>query len=215
MATRLHSIVVGPFGVNCYLLWDETTNRAVIIDPGAEAGTIDYWVDEFDLTPECILLTHGHGDHIAAVAELKDRYRIPLYIGKGDEALLADPSANISAFFDHPIVAPDPDESLADNQVLNLAGIRLAVLATPGHTAGGVCYLEEEAGRLFCGDTLFAGSIGRTDLEGGDYDQLIQSIRTKILTLPDSIVVYPGHGPHTTVGTERASNPFLIGSGYA
>ena len=215
MATRLHPIVVGPFAVNCYLLWNESSGEAIIIDPGAEAETVQYWIDEFELTPKAILLTHGHGDHIAAVAELKEQFALPLYVGRGDERLLADPSANISAFFDHPIVAPEPDTLVEDEQTLLIAGIRLTVLATPGHTLGGVCYLEEEAGRLYCGDTLFAGSIGRTDLEGGDYEQLIASIQAKILPLPDNTVVYPGHGAYTTVGTERRSNPFLVSSGYA
>lgn len=214
MASRIHTIVVGPFAVNCYLLWNESTREALIFDPGAEAETISYWLDELELTPKAILLTHGHGDHIAAVAELKENFQIPLYIGRGDEKLLADPSANISAFFDHPIVAPEPDFVVKDEDVLDLAGIRLAVLATPGHTPGGVCFLEEEAGRLICGDTLFAGSIGRTDLSGGNHGQLIQSIRQKLLPLPDAVIAYPGHGPHTTVGTERSGNPFLIDSGY-
>jgi len=138
-----------------------------------------------------------------------------LYIGQGEEKMLADPSANISAYFDQPIVAPVPDHLVADEQVLMVAGIRLAVLSTPGHTAAGVCYFEEKAGRLFSGDTLFAGSIGRTDLGGGDFNRLIRSIREKILVLPDNVVVYPGHGPRTTVGAERTSNPFLIGGEFA
>ena len=214
MPKQLKALVLGPFAVNCYLLWNTASKEALIIDPGAEPETISYWIDEFDLTPKAILLTHGHGDHIAAVAELKESYKIPLYVGKGDEPLLADPSANISAFFDHPIVAPEPDHVVEDEQVVSIASIRLTVLATPGHTIGGVCYLEEKAGRLFAGDTLFAGSIGRTDLQGGDFGQLVGAIKSKIMALPDGVLVYPGHGPHTTVGTERNSNPFLISNGY-
>lgn len=215
MATQVHTVVVGPFLVNCYLLWERDTSEGVIIDPGASAYEISQELDEFEINPKAILLTHGHGDHIAAVAPLMETYGVPLYVGSGEEALLADPSANISAFFDHPIVAPKPDHLLTGDEVIQVAGIRLQVMTSPGHTAGGVCYLEEQTGRLFCGDTLFAGSIGRTDLPGGNYQQLIDSIQSKIMTLPDSIVVYPGHGPQTTVGTERQSNPFLMGGHYA
>jgi hydroxyacylglutathione hydrolase len=215
MATKVHTVVVGPFAVNCYLLWNPQSLEGLIIDPGAEPDEIVQEIDEFEITPRAILLTHGHGDHIAAVADLKRIYDIPLYVGRGEESLLADPSANISAFFDHPIVAPKAEHSVGDEDVIRVAGIDLTVLATPGHTSAGVTYLEQEAGRLFCGDTLFAGSIGRTDLAGGDFEQLIKSIQTKILTLPDSVTVYPGHGPQTTVGTERRSNPFLIGGRYA
>jgi hydroxyacylglutathione hydrolase len=215
MATQVHTVVVGPFEVNCYLLWNPQTSDGVIIDPGAEAEAIAEEIDEFNFTPKAILLTHGHGDHIAAVSDLKKIFDIPLYVGKGEEHLLADPGANISAFFDHPIIAPKPDFSVEDEQLIVPGGIELLVLSTPGHTSAGVCYLEESAGRLFCGDTLFAGSIGRTDLSGGDYEQLIQSIQRKILALPDNVLVLPGHGPQTTVGTERATNPFLIGGRYA
>jgi len=215
MATKLHTIVVGPFAVNCYLLWDETSSEGLIIDPGAEAETITYWIDSLEIIPGAILLTHGHGDHIAAVDELKKQLAIPLYIGSGEEVLLADPSANISAFFDHPIVAPKPDHTLVDEQIVQIGGIRLSVLATPGHTSGGISYLEEGAGRLFCGDTLFAGSIGRTDLPGGNYQQLIKTIQSKIMTLPDDVVVLPGHGPRSTVGAERNTNPFLLGESHA
>lgn len=215
MATQVHTLVVGPFAVNCYLLWDPQTAEGIIIDPGAEGEEISEEIDELQMNPRAILLTHGHGDHIAAVAELKDLYNIPLYIGAGEEVLLADPSTNISAFFDHPIIAPKPDFSVRDEQVIRVAGIDLLVLATPGHTSAGVCYLEEAAGRLFTGDTLFAGSIGRTDLAGGNYEELIESIQRKIMPLPDSILILPGHGPQSTVGTERVANPFLNRGRYA
>jgi glyoxylase-like metal-dependent hydrolase (beta-lactamase superfamily II) len=206
---------VGPFQVNCYLLWNEETSEGVVIDPGAEAETIKSEMDQFNMTPKAVLLTHGHGDHIAALADICEEFKTPVYIGAGEEELLTDPHANISAFFDHPIVAPKPDHLVKDGDVIKIAGIRLQVLETPGHTKAGVCYLEEEAGRLFSGDTLFAGGIGRIDLPGGDFKKLLDSIRSQILTLPDSVVVYPGHGPRTTVGTERTSNPWLVGGQFA
>ena len=215
MATRIHTLVVGPFAVNCYLLWNEETSAGVVIDPGAEAESINGAIEDIGMNPKAILLTHGHGDHIAAVAELKETYSIPLYIGAGEEKLLADPSANVSALFASPIVAPEPDYLVKDNEVINPAGIRLTVLSTPGHTSAGVCYLEDRAGRLFAGDTLFSGGIGRVDLPGGNFEQLLGSIRRKILTLPDEVLVLPGHGPHSTVGVERTTNPWLLGDSFA
>lgn len=215
MVIKTQTLVVGPFAVNCYLLWDQASGDGLIIDPGAEAENIGQQIDDLGIKPRAILLTHGHGDHIAAVAEIKKQYDIPLYVGAGDENLLADPSANVSAFFDTPIVAPEAEHQLTDEQLLRIAGIDLLVLATPGHTVGGVCFLHQESGQLYCGDTLFAGSIGRTDLPGGNTKQLIDSINSKIMTLPDEVVCYPGHGATTTVGTERGSNPFLIGGYYA
>jgi len=215
MPKKTHTVVVGPFLVNCYLYWDTDSHEGVIIDPGADEEAIIFQLEQFDIEPKAILLTHGHGDHIAAVAPLKKQFDLPLYIGAGEEDLLANPSANVSAFFDTPIVAPAADFLLTDEQMLNISGLQLRVLATPGHTSAGVCFLAEEEGLLFCGDTLFAGSIGRTDFPRSSHVQLIESIHKKILTLPDSIVCLPGHGPRTTVGAERNSNPFLSGGQYA
>ena len=212
---NIKTIVVGPFQVNCYLYWDPNTNDGIIIDPGAEEDTIITAVDKTGMTPRAILLTHGHADHIAAVAAVKERFDIPLYIGKGEQDLLANPSANVSAFFDNPIVAPPADVTLSDEEAVNIGSLFLKVLHTPGHTVGGVCYLDESEGNLFCGDTLFWGSVGRTDLPGGSSQVLIDSINKKILTLPDGITCYPGHGPETTVGGERTNNPFLRGDFFA
>lgn len=214
MPKKTHTVVVGPFLVNCYLHWDTQTGQGVIIDPGADEEAIVYKLEQLEIEPKAILLTHGHGDHIAAVAPLKEQYDIPLYVGAGEEKLLSNPSANISAFFDKPIVAPEPDCSLVDEQVISVGGLNFRVLATPGHTPAGVCYLVEEEGLLFCGDTLFAGSVGRTDFPGSSHVQLLESIHTKILCLPDSVVCLPGHGPGTTVGAEKSSNPFLTGGEY-
>ena len=201
--------MVGPFAVNCYLFWDEASCDGVIIDPGDEAEQIMSELEQFGVVPRAILLTHGHGDHIAAVASLKDYYKIPLYIGFGDESMLEDPSLNISAYFDEPILAPRAEHLVKDEDLVVIGAIKLLVIATPGHTPGGVCYLDEEDGFLFCGDTLFAGSIGRTDLPGGDWETLRDSLLNRIMTLDDETVVHSGHGPDTTVGHERRTNPFL------
>jgi len=192
----LRTLEIGPFAVNCYLYWDDSTGDGVIIDPGAGAGEICNEIESAGFTPKAILLTHG-------------------YIGRGEEPLLANPSANVSAMIGQPIVVPAPEHVVADEQVINIGSLTFRILATPGHTPGGVCYLDETGGLLFCGDTLFQMSIGRTDLPGGSFETLIESINQKIMTLPDQIICYPGHGPQTTVGAERTNNPFLTGRYFA
>ncbi|MEE8578257.1 MAG: MBL fold metallo-hydrolase, partial [candidate division Zixibacteria bacterium] len=159
----LKTLVVGPFQVNCYLYSDESSADTVIIDPGAEQDRIIAEIDQAGLTVRAILLTHGHGDHIAGVEGVKNHFKVPLYIGRGEEELLANPSANVSALFADPIVAPPADVLLDDEQIIEVGTVSLRVLSTPGHSPGGVCYLDESQGILFCGDTLFYGSIGRTD----------------------------------------------------
>ena len=134
---------------------------------------------------------------------------------RDSQELLSNPSENVSEMLGHPIVVPEPDVLVKDEQMIKLGSVMFRVLATPGHTPGGVCYLDEAENVLFCGDTLFWGSIGRTDLPGGSLKVLLDSIRSRILTLPDGIKCYPGHGPNTTVGAERSSNPFLSGDFYA
>jgi len=209
---QIETIVVSPFETNCYLVWNKTDKRGVIIDPGDEDERILERLEKLGVTAEAILLTHGHGDHIAAVKPIKDKLQIPLYIGRGDEAMLESPSANVSAFLGFQITCPPADHIVADGDIVKIGSIAFSVIATPGHSAGGVCYFAERF--LFCGDTLFYGSIGRTDLPGGNYQQLIDSIDRNILTLPDDIVCYPGHGPATNVGQERKNNPFLTGNRF-
>jgi len=208
---KLEILTVGPFEENCYLYWDEKTGKGVIFDPGDEAERIIHTVEKAGFEPVAILLTHGHGDHIGALADVKEKWNLPVYIGSGEQEYLSDPNLNGSAAYGNPISAPEPDFLVEDENLYRFNSIELRVLFTPGHTKAGICYLDERQGVLFCGDTLFQGSIGRTDLHGGSFARLIESIQKKILLLPDDIVCLPGHGPGTTVGAEKNSNPFLAG----
>ena len=210
---QIESIVVGPFDTNCYLVWDKGDNSGVIIDPGDQDDRIVEQIKKSGFNPLAIIITHGHADHISAMASLKKKYDIPVYIGKGDAPMLLSAKANFSTFFGHEIVCPAADFLLNDEDVIKFGSLEFTVLETPGHSRGGICLLI--GNRLFCGDTLFSGSIGRTDFDEGNHQQLIDSIEKKILTLPDDIVCYPGHGPSTTVGTERLHNPFFSGSRLA
>jgi hydroxyacylglutathione hydrolase len=200
-------LAVGPLQVNCYLLADPKANEAVIIDPGAEGGRILESAKKRGWKIVAVLLTHGHFDHAGATAEVVRASGAPLLAPRGDEALLADAPAE-GARFGLSVPAPAaPTRLVADGDQLKVGGFTLRVLGAPGHTPGGVVYLSPAG--LFSGDLLFAGSVGRTDLPGGDTGALLRSLKEKVLTLPDDTRVYPGHGPATTVGRERRSNPYL------
>jgi glyoxylase-like metal-dependent hydrolase (beta-lactamase superfamily II) len=204
------SLVVGPFQSNCFLVRGDA-GKGLIIDPGDEAGRIVVALDEMSIEPVAVLLTHAHVDHVGAVAGIVNRYGVPVYLHPADRSLY-DAAAGQAAMFgvrvDPP---PPPDHELTDGQVLDLAGVRFSVRHTPGHSPGGVVlHTDREA---FVGDCVFAGSIGRTDLPGGDTGTLLASIREHILTLPPDTVLYTGHGPATTVQAEADSNPFLAGPG--
>lgn len=215
MSIRIETVVVGGYQVNCYLVWEDESNEGLIIDPGDQADLIQNGIKSAGFKPQGILLTHGHFDHTAAVEEMRGQYQIPLYAGRGEEKLLTDPALNGSAMFGSSVSLAEPEFLLEDEAPVKIGPISFRVLATPGHSPGGVCFLHEAEGLLFCGDTLFAQSVGRTDLPGGSSEILMKSIEQKIMTLPDSVVCYPGHGPATTVGAERAGNPFINGSYFA
>jgi hydroxyacylglutathione hydrolase len=211
----------GALQANCYLLAAGKGEPCVIVDPGQDAEEpVAQAIREHGLSPVAVVLTHGHFDHCFAVTPICDGDGIPGWIHPEDREMLSDPMKGISAetraFFGGKLEMREPADvrELTDQAVLDLAGLQLTVDHTPGHTRGSVTFRSgtEEGGRLlFAGDTLFAGSIGRTDLPGGDVRQMAQSLRTKILTLDDDTVVLPGHGPTTTIGRERATNPFLAG----
>jgi hydroxyacylglutathione hydrolase len=203
---RIKTIAVGILDTNCYII--SSGAEAWVIDPGDDALRLLDYCAENELSVRAVLLTHGHADHIGAAAD----FHVPVYIHKLDADCLNDASANLSSFVGAPFVCPaDLEvESLEDGMNLILADGNFVVFHTPGHTQGCVCFYCREEGVLFSGDTLFAGSIGRTDLPEGSYDSIINSIRQKLLVLPDETKVYPGHGASTTIGKERLDNPFLI-----
>lgn len=204
---KILAMEVGYIATNCYIVINEETHHGVIVDPGGDAGRIMEAVNKEGVTVDAIFLTHGHGDHIMALGEVKERTGAPVYISKEDEPMLSDPNRSLAAFIGGRYVPACADKYFADGDEVEAAGMKFKVLATPGHTPGGVCLMTGDV--VFCGDTVFAESIGRTDFPGGSYKQLLASIKSKILPLADDVKLLPGHGPATTVGWERRRNPFL------
>jgi hydroxyacylglutathione hydrolase len=210
----------GSFQTNCWLVASGPGSEALVVDPGQDAlPGIAELCARHRLKPVAALLTHGHLDHMWTVAPLAGAHGIPAFVHPGDRHLLADPLAGLApetraAFGWLHLQEPDDVRELADGQVLELAGLRVTVDHTPGHTAGHVTFrlpaATSEPPRLLAGDLVFAGSIGRTDLPGGSMREMLASLRARFLALPDETVVLPGHGPETTVGRERAHNPFLV-----
>jgi hydroxyacylglutathione hydrolase len=205
---NVRCLEVGPMLANCYLVWCSETREALVIDPGGEGRRILAEIAREQLQVKYIVNTHGHVDHIAANAEVRDATGAKLLIHKEDAPLLVSPELNLSSYMGSDLQALQPDLLLQEGDCVACGKqVHLKVLHTPGHTRGGISLLTE--GTIFTGDTLFAGSIGRSDFPGGSYQDLIESIKTKILVLDDACLVYPGHGPSTTVGYEREHNPFL------
>ena len=205
----------GAFAANCYVVAPARGAECVIVDPGQDAQQgIDELLLRYRLKPIAVLLTHGHIDHMWSVAPVCGAKGIPAYIHPDDRELLADPAKGLSLavgqqlFGGITFTEPDDVRELADGSALSLAGLDFTVRHTPGHTPGSVTFGSEDG--LFTGDLLFAGSIGRTDLPGGDHQAMLRSL-ARTLTLPDDTLVLPGHGPQTTIGAERRTNPFLTG----
>lgn len=205
-------VVVGPFASNCYIVSVESNKDGIIIDPGDEAKNILQKVSDLGLDIKLIVLTHGHIDHVGALKDIKEATGAEVAIHSDDAKSLSGWRGLLKSILvpglSYP-VPPSPDRLLEDGDSLDADDLHFGVLHTPGHTPGGICLLGE--GVIFSGDTLFNYGIGRTDLPGGDYNQLIESISTRLMVLPDDTVVYPGHGPETTIGAERRGNPFLSG----
>ena len=200
------------FEENCYIVFREGSSACVVVDPGLEPERIISAIEEAELTPEAVLLTHGHADHIAGNATMKERWpEVPLIIGEGDAPKLLDPVANLSEGFGVGFTSPPADRTVAEGDTLEFDRVAWSVLETPGHSSGHVVFVAKEASPLLIlgGDVLFAGSVGRTDFPDSDPAALFSSIREKLYPLPDDSVVLPGHGPPTTIGHEKKTNPFV------
>jgi len=204
-------IVSRPFMENTLIVCERGRNDCVVVDPGFEPQLIVSLLERKKLEPSLILLTHGHADHIAGNAALRDVWpSLPIVIGENDAEMLLDPIANLSSLGGVPVVSPAADRLVKEGDVVEAAGMQLHVLDIPGHSPGHVVYVlpTESPMIVIGGDVLFQGSIGRCDFPGGDMDLLVGGIRRKLFTLPPDTVVHPGHGPATTVGEERRTNPF-------
>lgn len=211
MPLQIHAFEAGPVATFAYFVVETESRSSVIIDaPMGSAERLVAAAEREGSTPGALILTHTHWDHTADAAELKRRYPdMLIYVHPDDEYRLTDPMMHTVWPLPFTLEALSPDRHLHDGDTFSLNGICFQVLHTPGHTEGGICLYDKQHKVIFVGDTLFAGSVGRTDLPGGDWDTLLKSITDHLLPLPDEVRAYPGHGPATTIGAERESNPFL------
>ncbi len=202
----VETLEVGPLGTNCYIVGSGSGRDGMIIDPGGEAKRILKKVSDLKLSIKLVVLTHGHMDHVGALQEVKEATGADIAAHTDDTKIMGDGSLSALLGISPPALSP-PDRLLEDGDKIDIGELYFMVRHTPGHTPGGICLLGE--GMVFSGDTLFNYSIGRADLPGGNYKQLIDSINSKLMVLAGDMIVYPGHGPKTTIGTERRGNPFL------
>lgn len=204
-------LTVGPFQENCYLIGDESSGSAILIDPGDEAARIAMMVENSGLTVEKILLTHAHIDHVGAVVASVDEYSCPVLGHEESVEMLKRLPQQAMMMGMKFGKLPEIDDFITDNEEIRVGSLTLKALYTPGHSPGHLAFYEESEGVVIAGDALFAGSVGRVDLPGGNGPLLIESITERLLTLPEETAVYPGHGPATTIARERDTNPFLQG----
>ena len=207
----LEMLTVGPFQENCYIVGDEESGVGAIIDPGEEAARIAMAVEQTGLDIGSIIITHAHIDHVGAVVALVDEYSCPVLMHAEAESTLEQLPTQAMMMGLRFGKLPTVDRHIGDDEVLEVGDIRLRSLYTPGHAPGHLAFYVEDGGLVLSGDALFAGSVGRVDLPGGSMEVLMRSIEERLLKLPDETIVYAGHGPRTTIGNERTSNPFLQG----
>jgi glyoxylase-like metal-dependent hydrolase (beta-lactamase superfamily II) len=201
------TLIVGPLLSNCYIVWDNNIKKGLIIDPGDDSDKILKTINKLEVGIEYIIATHGHFDHVGAVASLKKELNIKFIAHKNDFFFIED-SENAARRWGFEIQKPPkPDNFIEDGDIIQIGSLNFEVLHTPGHSPGGISLFQN--GMVFCGDTLFQGSIGRTDFRKGSLEELIKSIKTRLYTLPDDTIVYSGHGPITTIGAEKRYNPFV------
>lgn len=205
----LSTVVVTEFMTNCFIVGDDATKEAIVIDPGGEAGRIVQEIKNLGVEVKAVVNTHAHVDHIGALKEIKNTFNAEIMLHNLELPILQTASRMGRLFGVSIEEPPEPDRFLADGDQVSCGNITLTVIETPGHSPGGISLVTSDGQYCFAGDTLFAGSIGRTDLPGGDYHTLIQSIKTRLIPLGDDVKVLPGHGPATTMGNERRYNPFL------
>jgi hydroxyacylglutathione hydrolase len=204
---KIIKLEVGELGANCYIVYCEKTSEGAVIDPGGNAQDIINIIDRESIKIVSIINTHGHADHIGANDKLKAHTGAPVLIHKDDAAMLISSQGNLSMYIGNNLICKAADRLLTDGEIIQVGEIELQVIHTPGHTLGGICLKVNDV--VFSGDTLFEQSVGRSDFPGGSHSQLIKSIKEKLLILPDSTQILPGHGAGTTIGNERYNNPFI------
>lgn len=197
---NVNIVPAGVYAANCYILVDDDTKECAIIDAGGDADEIESAIEDMNGNPKYLLLTHGHFDHVGGVEEICKKYNIPFYISKTDEEYMEKDNSVFGTL-------PKASGYLKEGDAIKLGNYEIKVIETPGHTKGGLSFFVD--GKVFTGDTLFQGSVGRTDFIGGDMSEIIGSIKNKLLPLGDDVRVYPGHGPSTTIRVEKVRNPYL------